>query len=813
MRAQTEVLVSSSGARTRTELAADYPESEWRERFLDLRTLVHILTHSIIPSDFKASDDLNRAILLSESGKKLRHQLIATESVETKDANLLCLLTLTHVDPLIDIDRIDMVALVEAVADMVREKRILYPMIFGRGLYDEAAVLIPEERRELKHGDTMRLLQDKPQGVFHDGHYLLGPFGLHRLEFERDLYPSTDIPLQHCSDISCASIHRVDLSTSREAGVNHHRSAASRVLRQFSKEPSDWSGFASDLIEDRYNPYEINDASTLPFLLGDGLSDGELRKLLKRVWDTTDGRTRSWASTFGLEGDIAKWSGELDRASLLNLLLTEPNEFLAEALDAIVREGDIDVPDGEVRKPVVNHRTRSGAWGLRSELSSMGCRIMPGSSTVTLLRLTSLARSLFNPSIAEEMNDLAWLLRGRPGTTTEERLESFLRTAAPREILATLVLSREANAKKAGEALGLALGGDDESFLDSMLWKLGFVPNRRPDIRDAYWSNHNKLERFVVTALAATDSTEEELRAVASNYFVALERHLFDSLIFATWALLTDHSMSGRPFEFHMQSARQFTIDVLNGSVERKDGVERNDLSDSPVLAQLVQGFLRLSNHLESLRGQETDFLRQSDDYPRFVKQTDLQRFPFNHTVPYLDLTASSQVMLRKTLRDVSTRLNDSGILSARNGLLHAEGKMRTPTTAEVNSALDRAREVLRSLEEIGCVRATFEVVSSETDQWGRSSTLLRANGTDIRVSGPSSYELLGMPSLHRNVYLMQGAIFAAPNEMLRFREGFASEYADYWRDFVRRPEPANRASAAQMTESGAEVEAAAATS
>ncbi|MFB8891846.1 hypothetical protein [Microbacterium plantarum] len=800
--------MSSSSARTRAELAAYYPDKRWRERFLDLRTLVHILSHSIIASDFKVSDELNRAIVLSDSGKKLRHQLVANESVETKDANLLCLLTLTHVDPLIDIDRIDMTKLVAAVSDMIRDKRILYPMIFGRGLYDAAVALIPEERDELKHGDTMRLLLDKPQGVFHDGHYLLGPFGLHRLEFERDLYPATDIPLQHCSDISCTAIHSVRLSTSREAGVNQHRPLASKVLRQIANEPSDWSGFASDLIEERYNPYEINDASTLPFLLGDGLSDKELRDLLKRVVEMTNGRTRAWAKSFGLTGDVQNWSSKLDRASLLNLLLTEPDEALAEALDAAVQEGEIEVPDGEVRKPVVNHRARSGAWGLRSELSSMGYRIMPGSSTVTLLRLTSLARSLFDPASAEEMNDLAWLLRGHPGSTAEERLESFLRTASPRDILSTLVLSRELNAKKAAETLGLSLSGDDDFLLDAMLWKLGFAPNRRPDIRDDYWRNHNTLEKFVVTPLTSSDSTEESLRSVAVNYFVALERHLFDSLIFATWALLTDHSMAGRPFEFHLQSARDFTIKTLNNSVERKNGVERNDLSTGPVLADLVQGFLRLSDHLENLRGREAHFIRDKEDYPRFVKQTDLQRFPFSHKIPYLDLTAASQVSLRTTLRDVSTRLNDAGILSARNGLLHAEGKRRTPTREEVNSALDRAREVLRSLEQIGCVRVTFEVVASETDQWGRSSTLLRASGTEIRVSGPSSYELLGMPSLHRKVYLMQGAVFAAPNEMLRFREGFDSQYADYWRDFVRRPEPANRASAAQMADSGADLEA-----
>lgn len=801
-------MVSSSGARTRADLAAEYTDETWQERFLDLRTLVGLLSHSVIGADFKTSDEVNRTIMLTDSGRKLRDHLITKESVDAKDANLLCLLSLAHVDPLVDIDHIDMARLVAGFSELIKEKRILYPLIFGRELYDITAKQFPKERRFLKHDDTMTLLQDRQQGVFHDGHFLIGPFGLHRVDFERRLYPTIEIPIQHCSDIACSSVHRVRLTTSREAGVNHHRSAVSRILRQLAKDPSDWSGFASDLAQDRHNPYEINDLSTLPYLLGDGLGDKELRTLLHRVWDTSGGRTYSWATVFGLTGDVSKWSEDLDRASLLNLLLTESDEFLAEALDAVVRDGDISVPDGEVRRPVVNHRARSGAWQLRSELSSMGYRIIPSSPAVTLLRLTSLARSLFDSSSATEMNDLAWLLRGRPGETTEDRLESFLRTASPREILETLVLSREEKARKAADTLGISIGGDDENFLDSMLWKLGFVPNRRPDVRDNYWKYHTGLESFVATALAATDSTEEELRGIASNYFVALEHHLFDSLIFATWALLADHTMSGRPFEFHLTSAREFTIGHLNASVTRKPGVERNDLSDEPNLQEIVQGFLRLSNHLDTLRSHEAEYARHEDDYPRFVAQTDLQRFPFSHTIPYLDLTAASQVRLREILHDVGTKLNDSGILSARNGLLHAKEKQRTPTIAEVKSALDRARVVLRSLEEIGCVRATFEVISSESDQWGRTSTLLRANGTEIRVTGPSTYELVGLPSLHRKVYLMQGAIFAPPNEMLRFREGFDSDYAEYWRDFMQRPEPANRPSGTQLADAGAELEA-----
>ncbi len=43
----------SSTSRTRADLAAEYTDETWRERFLDLRTLVDILTHSIIGADFR----------------------------------------------------------------------------------------------------------------------------------------------------------------------------------------------------------------------------------------------------------------------------------------------------------------------------------------------------------------------------------------------------------------------------------------------------------------------------------------------------------------------------------------------------------------------------------------------------------------------------------------------------------------------------------------------------------------------------------------------------------------------------------------
>ena len=785
--------MASTETLTRAQLSEKYADPAWRHKLLDLLSLVDILSNSIIESKFKVSDELNKSIALSDAGRKVRDQLITKEDVEPKDATLLCLLGLVHIEPLIDIDGIELDRLVEAVSASIIAKRLRYPFIFGRSLYDSAVELFRDERQEVRHEDTLRLLGDDPQGVFHSGHFLIGPFGIVTLEHRRNLSPRLSVPLQHCADLSCPEVHRVTLTTSYEPGVNRNRPALHKVLDQISPDPSDWNGFLQDITEDLQNPYEEGDQSTLPNLLGDAFDDEEIVALVKHAAIGTDGRVVQRARDFGQVGTFDNWAQQQPRPHLLQLLMTETDESLAQIMDDAVREGVIQIPPGEIRRPMVNHRARSGAWRLRSELSSLGYRAVATYSSVTLLRLSSLVRSLFDPESANEMDDLAWILRESRGNSSTERLESFLRTAEPATVLRTLVLARRGNAEKAAIALGVKHVQPDNAFLDVMLWKLGFSPQRRPDIRDEYWKQHDILESLSKTAGATLDLDEDELRAISSNYFVALERFLFDSLIFATWSLLTDHFTEERPFQFYESDARKFTIATLNASIELSPGNERNDISEEPDLNRIVQGFIRLSRHLALVRQQDQDLLRPASEIPKFVKKTNLQRFPFLHSIPFLDLTGSSQVHIVNALDEVGKGLNDSGIMTARNGLLHAKSKQRTPTISEVNDALTRARKALNQLEEIGCVRTTFEVVKVETDSWGRGVAVLRSHGNEIQFSSPSGYDMLGLPSTGKPSYLMQGAIFAAPNEMLRFREGFESRFSDYWSRFPVRPEPGNR--------------------
>lgn len=773
----------------RFQLAEKYPDETWRRKLLDLLSLISILRECIIEKTYKPSEGLNAAIVLSPVGTRVRTQLTTREKVNAKDANVLALLGLVHVEPLVDVGKIDLDVLAAAISAEIESGALRFPFIFGRDLYQRAADLFPEERDFLGHDDTLRLLEGTPQGIFQAGHYLFGPFGIRRREFKRRMTPTTSVPLQHCADTACNLVHRVQLTTSSEASVNKSRPALNKVLDQISEDPSEWNRFVSDFTENDFNPYAVQNTATICHLIGDAFSDPELRLLVTHAASTTQGKLQNAVAELGLQGKLKDNASRMGRSELLQLLFMLDDDTLAKVVDSSVRESVIEVPADEIRRPRVNGRSRSGAWRLRAQLSRLGTRAVSADADLPLLRLSSLARSLFNTDSPDEMDELAWILRGTRGETARERLEEFLRTSHPKDVVGTLILSRRTNASSVCRELGIPLEQQDSALRDAILWKLGFPLPKSSDLRDDYWQLHHSLESLAKTASVDLASTAEGLRAASSDYFVCLEKFLFDSLCFATWGLLTDHYASDDPFVFFRSAAQEFTIDKLNGSVEQDEDLTK--LSNEPVLSSIVQGFARLSKLLDRLRQSPESYLRDENASPKYSSKTDLQQFPFRHLHPFLDLLPDSQVRLVTALAEVGSDLNNSGIMSARNGLLHA--KQRIPTVGEVEEALRKARAALDQLESIGCVRGTFSVSSSQINAWGGATTTLVSNGRAISFSSPSAYEWTKLPSLGVPNYLMQGAVFAPPNEMLRFREGFASQYRDYWLGYPRRPEPGTR--------------------
>ena len=782
---------------SRAQLADAYPDRNWRLKLVDLLDLVSLLRNCIIERNYHPSEGLISAIRLTAVGSKVRLQLAGKgankEAIDARDAAVLVLLKLVHIQPLVDINEIDIDKVVAAISEEMRRGSLKYPMRFGRDLYDRATELFREERDYLNHEDTLRLLTGQPQGTFQAGHFLSGPFGVFRVEHVRRLGPTTSVPLQHCSDSGCDLVHRIQLTTSPEAGVNSSRPSLTRVLDQISPEPSEWNGFIADFMEDEQNVYEVNRGATIPVLLGDGLTNDELRRFCVFVERESGGRLKASMRRLGIASPLDQAVATFDRAEILQLLMMHSDRDLAVWLDLAVDRRVIVVPDGEVRTARVNHRTRRGAWGLRSDLSRLGVCDRGADSALPLMRLSSLARSVFDSGSSDEMDELAWALRQSGGNTPAELLEEYLRTASPEQVLDTLIMTSRARASRVCDELGIDVNRAPSDLRDRVLWKLGFPAPRAQDLRDRYWGRHSDLEAVVETALVDLAASKEELGNKAYHYFVTLEEFLFDSLSFATWGLLNDHFVDSRPFVFHPARARAFTISTLNEHLKPDDS---NRLVDRATLSQLVQGFLRLSSILDKIRTNGQLLRRSADANPRFSARTSLQTFPFAHSRPFLDLLPSAQTRLVASLKAVGTGLGDSGIMAARNGLMHANRKV--PSVEHLSDAMHRSRDALEHLEGIGCVRSTYRLTTSASNAWGRGALTLEANGRTITFSVPSSYSWIKLPDLDEAQYLMHGAVFAAPNEMLRFHEGFDSEYFEYWNEFPHRPERGSRTAADQ---------------
>lgn len=165
-----------------------------------------------------------------------------------------------------------------------------------------------------------------------------------------------------------------------------------------------------------------------------------------------------------------------------------------------------------------------------------------------------------------------------------------------------------------------------------------------------------------------------------------------------------------------------------------------------------------------------------------------MQVFPFNHTIPYLDLDPSARENLKNTLREVTSRLSAAKIASIRNNILHATPS--PPPPADILDALDDTGRALTKLEANGLTPQLFSLAEVRRRSWGRTVAEFRTeSGEAIELHSPSHYEWLPTPIGDEQI-IVRSATFGNGAEFLRFRSGHDSAYEIYWSMYPRRCEP-----------------------
>lgn len=779
------------------------------DRLSDILDLREFLLQCVIKADYTISDGLNSAIVLSDYGDWLQREL-GKKKIPIKESRLLCLLELFHLDVLVDIERMDPARLAKAIGEELKQNRIYLPFSHGPDLYRRAAELFPDERQSLGSTDTMRLLDGMPTGVFHLGRWISGPYGLMESLQRRLLAPTLSVPLQHCHDVACRRVHRVVLETDQTAEINEHRWAASKVLESESPEASDFGIFFGEVFRDDGQTYDDFNTGSLPLLLGDSLSEFELRQVLVRAIDANP-RLRIEYKKFGLNvTDAAKFAVSLGRAELLQLLLVDSDHAIISSLDWLVAQGEIVVPDGEIRRPVLFPNAAMGAFASQVEISNHGCRVY-SRNQIAPLRLRRLIDKIYASDDVNEAEELSWLLRSVPGVTLAERLDEFLRTASPRRVVDELVLARKAHTEIAAIELriDLSLGTDMQrsELVERILWKLGFDVAGPERLQDRFWQLHEELGQSARSAAVSTTVNEEAMRGLSANYFEQLEMVLSDSLAFTSWVLTSDHWTAERPFHYDDDTCRSIGLRTVELSSCNVDGADKSALefSEKVTLYGLSRGFGILADHLRAVKAEAEKFERSTKDHPRFTTHTSLKKFPFRHVVPFLDLVPSSQSEILDKLDDISSRLINARVSDVRNSQIHY--RRAASDLRPLIESLEGTRLAVRALEDLGFVRVLFTPKKVESDEWTRMTAYLSdGRGREVVLGHPSEYSWLNLPTPGMPQYLVISAQFAEPAEVLRFTLGVPSEFTRMWDGFPTRRADSGFARRADVVDSSASV-------
>jgi hypothetical protein len=791
--------------RSKDELLADYPDRALREKILLLSSLSNILTECIVPNNYRVPARLHESFKLTTYGEEKTQQFLR-KRIPYPEARLMCLLDFSWVDLLVDPVETNLADLREAISDQIKQREIIYPFIFGRLLYDKAfdTLDIPDGTHSINLAETLSLLAGIPQGVFQENTFITGPYGILESRQWRYYAPSRRVNLYHCSDLSCASVHGINLATGREASINKRRGDAAKILRTESETPGAWGSFLSHIFDEIINPDRDNAADGLIPLIGDAFTEAELKTLICWLLDNTRGELRKTCTALGMRGRAEDMTQDLSRAQMMQLCLTLEDKMIIQGIDGIIRENAVQVPRGEIRRAKVNGGSRFGKFGLAAEVGHQGARIFSDSMNMAPLRLRHLVERMYRVDSVDDREELDWQLRTETGETLEARLDSYLNRHSPEEAAKTLILARKSNAVTACEILGLRDNSpEDPNLISAVLWKLGFPS---PDLSDPhfdFWRLHEEMEDMVRAGTTGPlPPSTEDFRGIAANYFVQLESMLDDSLAFTVWALTNDHFADRKSFVYSPEEDRVESYSWLQRAITASgDTVLEYGTKNS--LYALCRGFGRLSSELKKVSNERQHWERPAEEFPDWADRQHLLKFPFRHTIPFLDLTDASRELIVNRLQETSRILVSNNISDARNSWLH--GGRSTADFDEVRSSLSAIRQAVQIIEDCGFVRMNFSVASQQMDAYSRSITrFTRPRGYSFELHRPSQYDWLGLPTFKTPIHVMTAACFSAPNHFLRFRSEIRSTYSEMWANYPRRKPRSQRATRA-LTEASAQ--------
>ncbi|MFD0253211.1 hypothetical protein ACFVGX_20070 [Streptomyces sp. NPDC127113] len=706
------------------------------------------------------------------------------------EVRLACFLEFYHEELFVDPLKTDIPALVAAFNSEINEGKITHPYVWGRGLYDKAYDLFPHEPSQVSAAETARLLEGTPRGVFQEMDLVTGPLGILRSEEFRLIPATVNVPLFHCSKVSCTKVHRTYLRTT-ESQIHKVRTKASEILdKEYGKE-SQFTLFLNEVTHPLIGYYDdMRTANDIAFL-DECFTREELEAIALRGLKGRQSHLRSnLIANQVTVRDPKDFLESLSKAGVVQSLLLMKSEHLYACIDAAIHEGDIEIPPAEVRVPRIMP-IKSGFYSATSECSRFGVRVIPSDASLAVLRLKRLVLSIYNLNDSRAHEDLSWRLRRIEGCSLEDKLDSYLTDEQPSNVIRDLVLVGPSSFATAARMCGIsgqieASAMDDEELSNTILWKLGFDPVGSEGNAGTLRQHREMFSQVVANFAGYSESDRSRIRSHSSNLFVALEHTLDAALSYCVWALTHDHWAAHPRFVYLAKDARAQMAHILNQAPARGGDAIIYSPQGLNTLFPLVSGFSRLRDYLSAQMDDRDIYLRDAREMPSYAQKTELTPFAFPYKLPFLNLNEESQGKLLANLGEATKILELGQVAGVRNRLEHQREDF--PDTDEMNRCVRAIEDFLELIEQSGIYPMVFNCVGYSADSARRGSfSYTDYRGREYVMRTPAGLAGASMPPLLSKQIIFTGAVISGSTAPLRFKIGSQSPYTQAWEDWPKR--------------------------
>lgn len=766
-------------------------DKNFKELFVGLFALREFLSHCLVSKDFRPPDELYKAMSLTSEGEQWVSRIQSEfEDISQSEIRLALLVKFFCEDILVDIMTTSYDQIREFLNSYIIGGIIRFPWVYDRVLYDRFYEMFPDVDETLSDEETLKLLENTSQGVFQISDMIVGPFGVLTSSRQRFLPPVRTVPLWHCPDPSCTAIHPVLLSTS-----STKVSQAIHLISTASDEdelPEASSAFFRDIL-DRPDYYDHMLTEGFPWLLVNGFSHTEFKCILARLIDQYSKEIRTRFPNNKRFRSLLAGSGQdiangLTKAQCFQLILLMSDYDIINCLELLTKEGLINIPATEMRTTRLMYGSR-GWFGISWECSRFGLRSVSTKEDISFARLKLLIEHIY---LDTELKQLEWKLRHVPGQSIYERLDTLIHKEDPKQIVRSMILDSAEHLQDAFSKLQYGMfvippsTEEEESLVDKILWKLGFDIRLYPPHEQLFWNRLGKLVDAATSYSNYDESVEDLIRSAGVNFFVSLEEILDHSLSFVTWALLSDHYRVTK-FRCDISEARQFMASRLNGRQLGPNEPLEFDPGGKNTLYPLIQGFAVLAELCgEIIKNDSSKYRRPKTGLPRYYGRTEIEVFPFLHTVFVLDLTRSDYEQIISLLHNVTGTLEGSQICDIRNRLEHKRADF--PNQKEIIAACEAIKGVVNKMEESGISPLVYLYSGETIDKYGRGFISYRNyRERGITISVPSQLRACRLPPPPAPLIISPSMHIGNTREPMRFECQETSEYTKMWQDYPKR--------------------------